>query len=269
MDSTTGLLSTSGGYSELLTPNQLAALQTADKNLSNPDYNPSANSIFQNRSSIINRTLKVIIADGKLAPSDEEIAKLKIPKEAMKEVQCRSVISEFPQNSNWFEPAKAYASRLKEDFTPCPTEKSDLKNIGPTITTNLTANTGSPEIIEITAKSQISTATISEISFNLGGVEIKNVKNIETLEIDVEKEKLSGKKDVIIKVTDSTGLVTEVDFAQVDFDNLVFSSSSSSSSSSLNSSRASSRNSSAASSSSSSQASSSAASTASSGASSS
>lgn len=228
LDPRTGLLSTSGGNTEWLTQDQIVALQNADKNLSNPDYNPLANSIFQNRSPIINRKLKVMIADGKLAPSDEEITKLKIPAEAMKEVQCRAVISEFPQNQNWYEPAKAYAATLKEDFTPCPTEKSDLTKIGPVVTTNLKENSDTPGTITITAKSQISTATITEISFNLGGEEIKNVKDVDSLEIDVKKEKLKGIKDVIIKVTDSTGLVTQIEILQVDFDNIASSSSSSS-----------------------------------------
>ena len=230
LDPRTGLLSTAGGTAEWLTQAQISALQNADKNLSNPDYDPLSNSIFQNRTPIINRKLKVMISDGKLAPSQEEIEKLKIPQEAIKEIECRAVISEFPQNSNWFEPAKAYAATLKEDFTPCPTEKSDLTKIGPVVTTNLKANSPTPGIITITAKSQISTATITEISFNLGGEEIDNVKDLEELEVDVKKEKLKGVKDVIIKVTDSTGLTTTVEILQVDFDTIASSSSSSTSS---------------------------------------
>jgi penicillin-binding protein 1A len=252
IDPVSGMLG--GGSSELINKNQLKKLQNAEKNFKNSAYNPITKSIFDNRTPISSRKLKVNLLDGKAIPNSDSnntsVApistspnQITFPESLMKEVACTGVISEFPNAQSWLNPAQNIKIKTNETGN-CPTETSDmnLENYKPKITTNLKANLSSPEEILITADSGIDNNLLPEpnkiikIEFYLGAELITSEVNVVSLTIDVQKLGLSGVKDVRIVVEDRFGLKTELILEKVDFDDLIFSSSSSSKSSSKNSS---------------------------------
>lgn len=242
LDPNTGLLGS--GKTELLTPDQISILKKAEQNLNDPSYDPTQNSIIQNRTPVVSRKLNINKLDGKILPKLAP-GQTPYPVELVEEKVCTQVISEFPRIASWFDPAKGLQQRLT-NATPCPTESSslDLTKEGPNITTNLDKTKSIPLIIKIQAKSKLETATIKTLSFNIGGVEIQKVENTGVLEIDLSELKdQAGTKDVIIKATDSLGLSSELVIEGINFSNKT-SNSSSSKSSSSNSSKSSSSNSS-------------------------
>lgn len=233
LDPNTGLLGS--GKTELLTPNQVNILQKAQENLNDPSYDPTQNSIIQNRTPIVTRKLKISKLDGKILPKPKD-GQPELPAEIFEEKSCTQVISEFPRASNWFEPAKFLQQRLSNES--CPTEFSslDAAKEGPTITTNLSKTNPIPLTITIRAKSKATAGNITSLSFNIGGVEIKKIQNSDTLKIELSEIRTqSGIKDVIIKATDSLGLNSELVLEGVDFSDRESSSSSSTSSSSSSS----------------------------------
>jgi hypothetical protein len=178
-----------------------------------------------------------------VAPISTSPNQITFPESLMKEVACTGVISEFPNAQSWLNPAQNIKIKTNETGN-CPTETSDmnLENYKPKITTTLKANLSSPEEILITADSGIDNNLLPEpnkiikIEFYLGAELITSEVNVVSLTIDVQKLGLSGVKDVRIVVEDRFGLKTELILEKVDFDDLIFSSSSSSKSSSKNSS---------------------------------
>lgn len=243
LDPNTGLLGS--GKTELLTPDQVSILKKAEQNLNDPNYDPTQNSIIQNRTPIVSRKLNINKLDGKILPKLAQ-GQAPYPPELVEEKVCTQVISEFPRIASWFDPAKGLQQRLT-DANPCPTEFTtlDLTKEGPNITTNLDKTKPVPLIIKIQANSKLETATIKILSFSIGGIEIKKVENTGSLEINLsELTGQTGIKDVIIKTTDSLGLSSELVIEGVNFSNKASSSSSSKSSSSTSSSNSSSNSSS-------------------------
>lgn len=231
LDPSTGLPGT--GRTEWLTDNQIKALQEAEKKLNDPVYDPSQNSIFANRTPIIQRKLLVSKLDGKLIPKADENGTNAYPAELTTEIVCKQIISEFPRAANWLAPTTSFGEKVGAEFVACPTEitATDATNQGPTIDTNLDNTKPVPLVINISAISKITDGTIVKLTFSTGGVELASIENQSELIIDLGQTTITGVKDVIIKATDSFGLTTELVIEKVDFDKKASSSSRSSSSS--------------------------------------
>jgi len=244
LDPSTGL--PGSGKPEWLTNDQIKILQDAEKKLNDPNYNPLENSIFNNRTPVIQRKLLVSKIDGLLIPNPADGAVSGYPAELTTEISCKQIISEFPKAANWLAPVGAYQQRIGADFTPCPTEITslDITKQGPDITTNIDITKPLINPLTISAKSKITDGTIVELSFSIGGVEVDKVQNLDKLEIDILAEDITGIKDIIIKATDNFGLSSELVIENVDFGNIASSSSKKPKSSSSSSSRSSSSSSS-------------------------
>jgi membrane peptidoglycan carboxypeptidase len=226
IDPSTGL--PGEGRNELLTDNQIRALQTAQENLNKPDYNPKANSILVNRTPIVSRKLKVSKIDRKLVPEVAEGQTSTIPEELIEEIECKEVVSEFPSNPNWFNPVQSIQQSLGDQACPTEIADSNLTTQQPQITTNIREGRPLPQQIIINVTTPIPNATITKITFSVGGEVVKTIENSGRLLIDLEEEGLTGEKDIIIQTEDNLGLKSELILENVDFDDIEESRSSSS-----------------------------------------
>jgi len=217
LDSTTGFLSESGNVNELLTPNQIQILNQAKQRLSAANYDPYASSIFENRSEIVPLKLKINVADGKKIPANSSI-----PDNFTKEIECRAIISAFPQNPAWAYPAKVLTDQLKDkpEFAICPTEftTATAESLLPQITVNVDEAAAAPETLLITAKSANPTGKIISLSLNIDGKTVVEINNKDNIEFDWMTENISGIYDIIITAKDEFGKENTRTIKKVDFD---------------------------------------------------
>jgi membrane peptidoglycan carboxypeptidase len=264
IDPQTGLIASEGGVTELMTRNQITELEEVSARLNDPSYNPRDNSIFQNRTPIIQRTLQVSTLDGKLIPSDLEEP---YPEDLIEETVCRDLVSLFPLATNWLQPVSEFAAGLGEEFVACPTEFTDIdpSTLTLELSINLFENDEAPDEIEIEVTSQLPDLEVETIEFTITGTSTSSDPDLEeTLTFDqqssvvidsqdlVDDYNLDGEYEITIRVVDSNGDEIERTFEGIEFSPAASSSSSSTSSSSQSNSSSSSTNSSSVSSSSSS-----------------
>lgn len=202
------------GYVEYLTQDQINKLNQAGSQVSKPEYNPRANSIFSNMSAIIPRTLKINKIDNKIAVEGKTL------EVNIEEIQCIDFLSEFPAAENWFAPVRAYAERIEN---PCPSEVSDQDqsqelNNKPGITVSgLTNNGNAAAVVTINASiTGIETKIIDKIEIFVNGNPAANVaQNGNTVTWNTLGT--SGPATVLIRVTDSFGAVNEISYSGVTF----------------------------------------------------
>jgi membrane peptidoglycan carboxypeptidase len=245
IDPQTGLLVEEGGVTEVVTSQQLSFLNQANERLSDPSYNPRENSIFQNRTPVVQRTLQVSTIDQLLIPADVEY-----PTELIEEVVCRDVISFFPLATNWLQPVEEFAAGLGEEFAPCPTEftEVDPSTLTLELSINLFENDDVPDEINIEVTSQLPDLEVETIEFTIIGTsssadpdfdETLTFNQQSSVTIDAEElvndYGLDGEYDITIKVVDSNGDEIERTFEGVDFSTAAANANSSSSSSSSSS----------------------------------
>ena len=211
LDTRTGFLN-QNGPAELLTPNQLKALQEVGSRVNNPEYNPKAENIFKNRSAVVLRTAKVDKLTGKLSVEGKTLP------ENIEEKTCVEPISEFPAQQNWAGPAQAIAKNSQ--YCSIPTEKSDQDQVGeqnskPTITTNLKSDDDAPKIITASAKpTGASGKTIITVRLRIDGVEVMSSGG---KDLSFDTSNISGVKNVEVEAVDSFGIKVVLSFLKVDF----------------------------------------------------
>lgn len=258
LDSQTGLLPLDGSTTtrvELLSPAQVNILKQAQDRISKSDYDPKANTIFFNRTSILKRKVKVLADDQtKLAPTDQDLANIQVPENTFAEIICVDSVAEYPQLKNWYEPAKDLTF---EGLKTCPTDRVGVETLklGPKITANFGLDQKLPQQLIFTATASNSANTILSMEVYINGkIEASN-SNKSTITLDLSGGDYTGKKDILVKAIDSKNNTGTLEIKQADFG--VASSSSSSTRSSSSSSSSSKSSSSTSSSSASSSASSS------------
>ena len=217
LDPKTGFLSDSGN-TEWLTAKQLKALQEAANRVNAPEYNPQAQNIFQNRSAIILRKVKIDGITGKLAVEGKTLA------ENISEKTCIVPISEFPGSPNWAIAASGLAG--KSDYCVLPTEISTQDQVAeqtnkPTITTNVTSGSNVPNTITASAVPTGTTSkTIVSIKLRIDGVEVTSsagLSNPASLSYSVPSTTPAGSKTVEIEAVDSYGIKFISTFVNVVF----------------------------------------------------
>lgn len=222
IDPQTGLLGE--GATELLTREQITELEQAQNRFNDPDYNPLERSIFDNRTPVTRRQVRVNRIDNRLVSSqttniqEDQLAEestfrldFNLPEEIIQEMDCRGIVSEFPLSDNWREPAEEIA--LQEDSEACPTEISQitLDDVKPIITSNLLANRMPPSIIRINVKSGIDNSLLEEaneivkIEFKVDDEVVASSTNTPELVINLSDKFLSELKDVEIVAIDRFG----------------------------------------------------------------
>jgi membrane peptidoglycan carboxypeptidase len=212
IDPKTGFLS-EGGNTEYLTPNQLKALQDASSRVNNPEYNPKAQNIFQNRSAVILRKVKIDRVNGKLAVEGKTLP------ENTEEKTCAQPISEFPLQSNWAAAAESISGNDK--YCALPTDVSDLdqvaeQNSKPLITTNLTSSSNAPNTI---TASTVPTGTagkgILALRLRIDGVQVVD-SAVNSFSFDATAV-AAGVKNVEVEAVDSFGIKSISTFTNVTF----------------------------------------------------
>jgi membrane peptidoglycan carboxypeptidase len=204
----TGLLGT--GKVELLTSEQRQILEDTKNRLNSNNYNPRKNTIFQNRSVIISRTLNINKIDGKLAVDGKTLPQF---------VEQRTYVTyvpEFPVGE-W----KAIADAYNRSLPQPPTEFSNQDQINesnnkPRITTNVVANAQAPGNIVVQAQvTGGGEKQITSVSISIDGQEVANEAGSQALFNTAGVAK--GKKTVTLKAVDSFGAEVIKTFEQVDF----------------------------------------------------
>lgn len=235
LDPQTGLIAGQGSV-EKLTARQVKILQDAQAELNKPEYDPTKNSIFKNRTPVVSRTLKISKLDGKLIPNETE----NYPAEFLEERACKTLISFFPSAANWFQPAQGLLAGLGEQFAPCPSEfstidpnetkleiQADLED-GETFDGNLT----------VQVNSLIPEFTAARVTIKIG--EFEKVFEGSTPSYRIRPADLkdldTGTYEIIITATDNTGKEVVLTIKDVEYKPKASSSSSSSKSSSSSSS---------------------------------
>jgi membrane peptidoglycan carboxypeptidase len=206
---TSGFISDSGA-TEYLSEEQISLLNQATEKLSGGNYNPRENSIFQNRSPITNRTIKVTAIDNKLLPND-----FNLPEELITEMQCGELLSEFPQNPAWYSPAKAIGG----SGNTCPTEKSDISEdkLKPEIETNLESNSPAPKTIAINVKTVNENIRVTQIDLRINGVTVETAENSPNLEVLTNSLEITGKNSVEIIIKTDFDMEVKAEFTNVNF----------------------------------------------------
>jgi membrane peptidoglycan carboxypeptidase len=213
LDPLSGFIVNEGGNVEYLTDEQIKALNDAQALMAKPDYNPSGQSIFQNRSSIVLRNLKVNNLDGKLAVDGKTLSS------SISTISCTDSISEFPLAKNWLEPS---IGLIGDKGKRCPTELSDQDQVSeqnnkPQITTTLTSggSAGFPSYISA-VPTGLPGKSISSILVYVDGVQ-KDVTVINGQGAFYGSDVTPGTHNVLIRATDSFGAVNEITINNVNF----------------------------------------------------
>jgi membrane peptidoglycan carboxypeptidase len=212
IDPKTGFLSESGN-TEYLTPNQLKALQDASSRVNNPEYNPKAQNIFQNRSAVILRKVKIDKVNGKLAVEGKTLP------ENIEEKTCAQPISEFPLQSNWASAAEAISGN--DRYCSLPTEISPLdqvaeQNSKPLITTNLTSNSNAPNTITAsTVPTGSAGKSILALRLRIDGVQVVD-SGASSFSFDATTV-APGVKNVEVEAVDNFGIKSISIFTNVTF----------------------------------------------------
>ncbi len=213
IDSKTGFLSDSG-TSELLTPNQLKALQEAGSRVNNPEYNPRAQNIFQNRSAVILRKVKIDMLTGKLAVEGRTL-----PQNSEEKI-CAEPISEFPLQPNWLKATESLNNKGGYCILPTETSQQDQiaeQNNKPVISSNLTAGGNAPATITASATTiGASGKTIIAIRLRVDGNEVASVGGSALSYVPVG---ISGIQVVEVEAVDSYGIKNIISIANVNFSN--------------------------------------------------
>ena len=204
----TGLLG-DGGV-ELVTAEQRQELEDARDRLNNPEYNPSRNTIFQNRSTVISRNLAINTVDGLLAVEGRTLPQF------IERRNFLQIVPEFPVG-DWEVVAEFYNRR----FGGAPTQRSNQDQVGeadrkPRITTNVVSGAQAPGNIVLQAQ------TTGDSDKSIVRTEI--IINGETVASNDQGQVLfntigyqGGRFSVRLRAEDSFGSVTERTFENVEF----------------------------------------------------
>jgi membrane peptidoglycan carboxypeptidase/archaellum component FlaF (FlaF/FlaG flagellin family) len=204
-----GLLDESSGYIELLTPTQVEVLKQAANRLSRPEYNPRNESIFNNRSAIVTRKLRInnfdkqIAVDGKTLP------------ENISEIICSESISEFPLNPNWIDPML-----FLQGQDQCPVVQSTQDQVleqsnKPIVSTNISGNSFSNAISVSASTTGNVSKSIASIEVLIDGATVASNTNAPSLNYPIDANFVGANRNIVIRVRDSFGILTEVVYSGV------------------------------------------------------
>lgn len=209
VDTQTGFLVKEGGATEYMTDEQVKILNDAAARVAKLDYNPRQQSIFNNRSVMVLRRLKINKIDGKIAVEGKTLP------QNIDEVSCVDAVSEFPLASSWFPPNNTTR------YPSCNIEVSDQdqvsdQNSKPQIETNLSPNNNSPSQIRLKANPTGSNnKTIKRVEILVDGeVKASNDGNETILDSSAIP---AGTRTVLLKALDSNGISNEITFGGVIF----------------------------------------------------
>jgi membrane peptidoglycan carboxypeptidase len=193
LSANTGLLQ-EGGKKELLTDLQIKLLKEAKERLLKPEYRFSENSIFNNRTIAVSKTVRVNKLDNLLIP-DTDAGKA-WPADLISSITCAGINSEFPKASNW----SGGGSKN------CPNEFSELKKEAAKIDINVNVATGQQASDKIVAfvKNPGSGIKTKFIEIKIGGQYYGSLADSES--IQQELAGVNGIKDVEITVRNDAGL---------------------------------------------------------------
>ena len=143
LDPYTGFPSSSG-TPQLLSEEQIQTLKEAGSKVARPDYNPSAGNIFDTRSAIIEKTLKINRLDNKLSVEGKTLDI------NVEERRCYYFLGEFPSLPNWRESVEAWGASQNLARCPDKIEQSDQnQSANPSKYTNpVPSNASEPTITE-------------------------------------------------------------------------------------------------------------------------
>jgi hypothetical protein len=208
LDPRTGLIAESGNV-ELLTRNQVTALGKATANLSRPDFDPAASSIFENRSSVVFKTQRVYLGDNLLVPEDKLEA---FPAELIEDRQCLVFTSFFPRASSWFNPVQEFAKNQPPNEQSCPSEFTtvDPASLGITLETNLIEGEKLPDSLVFDLSLALPNDVLSEVTvtINTRRVDLEdNTATSITLDTDDVLDELNinlSNNDRVVVVVEAT-----------------------------------------------------------------
>lgn len=204
-----GLLDESSNYIELLTPTQIEVLKQAANRLSKPEYNPRAESIFNNRSAIVTRRLKINKSDNQLAVDGKTLP------ENTTEIICSEAVSEFPLNNNWLAPVL-----FLQGPDQCPKMQSSQDQVleqgnKPVISSNISGNSFNSTIsVNATATGNTS-KTIVSMEILIDGQSVASNSNSGSLSYSIDANFEGANRNVLIRVRDNFGITSEVTYSEV------------------------------------------------------
>ena len=192
---------------ELLTDNQIKALQKGQQRLASNDFNPLESNIFEFRDEVLNTKVTVSKLDGKIAPES-------LPAAFKENKECLLAVSGFPKLPGWFQAAQS----LDLGSNKCPTETSELT--GPTsgLTVNaggLASNSNAPTVINITATPTQPGGTMQSMKLIIDGVE--KASGVDSITVNSNSLGLNGSFSVQIVAKDSFGSEVTLNFTNVTF----------------------------------------------------
>lgn len=161
-----------GGNPEWLSAEQEQILQEAGARIAKPDFDPRKTTIFETRSSVVPRRVKINKVDGKLAVEGKTLP------ENIEEKTCFDFLGEFPGIPNWRDPVDAWAGSNPNrcgELTPSEQDQVSARNSQPTITVN-GLNSGQPMPSSVSAQFSVpgNGSNITSANIKINGSVVKN-----------------------------------------------------------------------------------------------
>jgi membrane peptidoglycan carboxypeptidase len=195
-----GLIVETGGNAAYLTDFQIKALQDAQKRLNDPAYNPADGGIFNNRTVVVGRNIRINKVDGKIAVDGKTI-----PGNIEQKYYLQSV-PEFPSQP-WIGIAQNYGAR----FGLAPNDFSNQDQIAdqnskPTLSTNVAANTNAPGTIILKAEAAgDKTKKITKTEILVDGVVVASGES----SAEYSTNGKDGTHTIVLRSTDSQNVTAE------------------------------------------------------------
>ena len=198
---------------EWMTEAQLKILESTGAKIAKPDYDPRKQTMIENRSAVISRSLKINKIDGKIAVEGKTLP------ENIETKTCYDFVSEYPEQANWKNPLEAWSSKNANKCGEIQNSDQDQindKSLIPIIESSLTPGQSiSPSTnINIVAKAGASSKKIVSVQITANGTPIKNYDNASgesSVSLDILTADLStllsgaNSANIIITARDNTG----------------------------------------------------------------
>ena len=176
IDPISGFLREGSTTKEWMSEYQLKILMENGVKVAKPDYDPRKQTIIENRSAVVSRSLKINKLDGKMAVEGKTLP------ENIEDKTCYDYVSEYPEQPSWRSPMEGWGSKNPNkcgDIEKSDQDQVNDKTIIPVIDSSISSGQsiiGSTNI-NFSAKAGASSKKIVRVDVTANGVPIKSYDN--------------------------------------------------------------------------------------------
>lgn len=176
IDPISGLIKEGSATKEWMSEEQIRTLQENGAKIAKPDYDPRKQSMIENRSAVVSRSLKINKLDGKMAVEGKTLP------ENIEDKTCYDYVGEYPDQANWRSPMESWGSKNPNkcgDIEKSDQDQVNDKTIIPLIDSSITPGQSitSSTSISFSAKAGASSKKIVRLDVTANGIPIKSYDN--------------------------------------------------------------------------------------------